>query len=233
MGHEFQFLIGSLEARYEPGSSLISRFNSSQVVWKPDMSRGLLLFPVSIPHRQSGSDRPSQFSEEFAPFQFLIGSLEARFNVSYSCIYSSFNSSQVVWKLNLVSVEEVEEVSIPHRQSGSEAAFTKVRNLKDVSIPHRQSGSCSIPLFIYITEKFQFLIGSLEACLTARREEESEVSIPHRQSGSERYKSFYYRLSLVSIPHRQSGSPIQRIDLDQRRVSIPHRQSGSGYSDSI
>ena len=98
-------------------------FNSSQVVWKPSLlwptltqsvdvsiphrqsgsvqsvSVQMIQQLVSIPHRQSGSALNGKLNFLLTVFQFLIGSLEAVISSTLLRIQSSFNSSQVVWKL--------------------------------------------------------------------------------------------------------------------------------------
>ena len=143
---EFQFLIGSLEARLQKGRLCISwSFNSSQVVWKPEYKLEASLAPefqfligsleartceplregplVSIPHRQSGSDHVSAFFGVEFTFQFLIGSLEAPSQVSAS--------KALAFQFLIGSLEAMVQfhpclpaaVSIPHRQSGSGAVY--------------------------------------------------------------------------------------------------------------
>ena len=144
---EFQFLIGSLEARTP--------------VW-------YLRFAVvvSIPHRQSGSkNKVKEYIEEIE-FQFLIGSLEAGFIVPISAEDTAFQFLIGSLEATLMGkfaqyLSEFQfligslEALLRDGSSGCSAV--------SVSIPHRQSGSPLYRSWRHPTSEFQFLIGSLEA----------------------------------------------------------------------
>ena len=142
----FQFLIGSLEAGFRTRTSESTR--------------------VSIPHRQSGSKMQTQKRQ---------------------VIYLGFNSSQVVWKPGKVRTAVLNFASFNSSQVvwKQKLAVSPLPAHHQVSIPHRQSGSEFQHMIEFQEQLFQFLIGSLEASYISSIVYRTRVSIPHRQSGSE------------------------------------------------
>ncbi len=189
----------------------ISSFNSSQVVWKPEI--------VSLPIWTSGFNSSQVvWKQPFHPptsfrtsrFQFLIGSLEAFPSLRKPYPHIRFNSSQVVWKpLRERLSFRSSLVSIPHRQSGSNAKNPKasseskfqflIGSLEARVTVRGELLGCSFQFLIgslearfsrsglhpFLFAQFQFLIGSLEALPGGAFSSLMCVSIPHRLSGSQ------------------------------------------------
>ena len=161
------------------------------------------------------------------PFQFLIGSLEAR-------------QTKIITRQNML-------VSIPHRQSGSQTCQTIVIR-PCVSIPHRQSGSYHFDILefsqlsfnssqvvwkrrrviggLVLVSLFQFLIGSLEAEIVAVPEctcscfNSSQV-VWKRDSCSTYRQRNQFQFLIGSLEAQRL-----LITLQREEVSIPHMQSG-------
>ena len=139
---EFQFLIGSLEALGKKNQiRRHNRFNSSQVVWKPDCAANFVSGSrfnssqvVWKPDCAANFVSGSRFNSsqvvwkrdgkavlwDIEEFQFLIGSLEALYLVQEQ-------DKDTLFQFLIGSLEAIPgtidqsqlRVSIPHRQSGS------------------------------------------------------------------------------------------------------------------
>ena len=161
-------------------------FNSSQVVWKRIATAQLLYERrVSIPHRQSGSNKLRRRTVCLG-IQVSIPHRQSGSRISQHIVkvFERFNSSQVVWK---------------RRNFWILPFFRKFQFLIGSLEAVAGGGSHSLASFNssqVVWKPYLVVVSSRPSC---------PVSIPHRQSGS-CSKRRQHCFKLVSIPHRQSGS---------------------------